>query len=260
MIRGETGNQARGYYGFMTRPMVDKLGDMATPVESDNKQLNRLFQIRAPGAPKEEPLPEGAPPDTGPSTLKKKLMVGTSNFATQEALSKVVADANLPPGYEFRGQNFRHISFTTQGAAANINKIVKNNMLDIGDGWYLAKEQDPRLMTGEVTDAGGLYVMAKKVGGPAKVRAGAPVGNEADQWLIFKTDEPGFFKPEEERFNQAVGQQAFDPMQNPETIKDIQSHPLFQLAYQIKQSFPVRTFQTGSQGLLGLGPKSVPAA
>ncbi|HWI70097.1 MAG TPA: hypothetical protein VNS88_17310, partial [Nitrospiraceae bacterium] len=249
-IRGETGRQARPVQGFMTRPMVDTLGEMSTPVNSDNKQLNRLFAIPKLG----ETLP-----GEGPATLKKRLISGPGNFSDEATLAKVTGDANLPVGYEYNGQHFRHISFTNQGAAANINKVVKNNMLDVGDGWYLAKEQDPGLVDGVVSDTGGLYVMAKKVGGPNKFVSGKPVGNAADQWIIFKTDKPGFFKPEGQKFSDTVSRNAWDPMEDPARQKAIQDYQYTNLLDKVNEGTPLRIYQSGPTGFLGMGPKASPA-
>jgi hypothetical protein len=258
-IRLETGTQARPPMGFSTadRPLLPVVGDLVSPTGADNSQLNRLFRIKT-----AQPAVEGAEADTAAAapTIKRRLAVTPRDFATEEDLAKATADAALPPGYEFNGQFFRHISFANQQAAATTASIVRNNLIDIGDGWFLGKEADMRAagMGAEATDQGGLYTMAKRVGGPQKLRGGVPVGNAADQWIVFKTDNPGFFKPNEDRFANTVGKWGWDPAEDAAQQAKIGTNQTFAMADSMNKSIPVSVFQPGVTGMFGGGVKTAP--
>lgn len=259
-IRAETDpRQGRPFLGYVERPLTKQLGDMAAPAGADHKDLNKLFTIGRNPA-EEQPavaLDPNAPPVA--ATIKKRLTAAQEDFVTEQGRAKAEADMQLPRGYEFYGQNFRQISFGTEEAAGKTAHIVQNNMLDIGNGWYLAKEQDPRLMHGAVKDEGGLYVMAKKVEGP-QLKAGLPMGHPDDKWLVFKTDTPEFFAAEGGKFNDPVSKFSWDRAEDADMKAKQDAQPFFHLVNGMNSDIPAMSVRTDSQGLLGMGKNWTPGA
>lgn len=88
------------------------------------------------------------------------------------------------------GQYFRSISFNPT-KAAQLPKVVDNKITkgfeNIGNNWFMIREADD-----------GMFVMAKKYSGePGKAEP-------TDKWLLFKTDQPSKFVPENQAWADAM--------------------------------------------------------
>lgn len=153
-------------------------------------QLNRLFRTRE--APDEKII-----------QVRKFAEGVEKDFPNQAAWTTAAEQGGLGPGFEDKGQFFRHISFNTtpervvgaSKSAQTIDSQLTRNMESVGDGAFMTREADD-----------GMFVIARKVAGePGK-------GTPGDQWVLFKTDQPGTFVPDAQRWaNTMVAAQHWNP-------------------------------------------------
>jgi hypothetical protein len=154
----------------------------------------------------------------------KRFVMAQKDFPTIEKWRAEAREAGLPDDFEPFGQYFRSISFKTEidsakqmtelkklaeghasgiltfeeytkraakladfsgsdKVAKEVDKRLTKNMEAIGQNWFMVKEAED-----------GLFVMARKY-------AGSPgAGSRADKWVLFKTDNPGKFVPDAEKW------------------------------------------------------------
>lgn len=151
-------------------------------------------------------------------------------FPSDEAWKAEASAAGLPENFSELGQYFRSVSFRPSGRsdaiakravelfndlqsgkitpesyqntvsrmaskdysssrATAIHRSLTSGLESLGDGWFLGKEQD------------GLFVMARKYAGAET--GGSPL----DKWVVFKTDRPGAFVPQAQRWADMVLEQ-----------------------------------------------------
>lgn len=88
------------------------------------------------------------------------------------------------------GQYFRSVKFNpTAGTKmpATVDNRITKSMDSVGDNWFMSREGDD-----------GMFVMAKKyTGEPGKAAS-------TDRWLLLKTDAPGHFVPNNQKWADAV--------------------------------------------------------
>jgi len=180
----ETRRKAR----LETLPSLEKyVGPIAHDAEPDanttqlERQLNALFK-----APKEKL-------DTKVSLQVRKFAQGAEmDFPSQEAWKSVAKEAGLPQNFEQEGQYFRHISFNTElgdvadKSAQGINNRLTRNMTKVDDNSFITQEADD-----------GMYIIAKKIAGSVNKP------DSEDAWVLFKTDKPGKFFPDNQTWANA---------------------------------------------------------
>ena len=107
-------------------------------------------------------------------TVTKRLAVSGHrfDFRSQDEWGKWVLDFGMPAEWAAYTQFPRATFFKDVAAARQRTKVVHDNFIGIGNGWFLAKEPE------------GLYVMTKRA------RGSKP---SDDRWLTFKTDTPSKF-------------------------------------------------------------------
>lgn len=121
------------------------------------------------------------------------------NFAKAEDWTAEAGFAGLSKEDWAHGQYFRSITFNPT-KAAQMPKVVDNRitkgMDSVGKGWFMAREADD-----------GMFVLAKKYNG--EVGKADPT----DKWLLFKTDQPGRFVPDNQKWLDAtVALSKWDPI------------------------------------------------
>lgn len=216
------------------------VGDIAHDFSPDSdtagltRQLNRLFRLR-----------EG----TNERTLQvRKFAVGEEkDFPTAEAWREEANASSLPPGFEEHGQFFRHVSFKnyegmSAAEEANVDKVASaidrkltTNMQKVGDNDFLTREADD-----------GMFVLARKI-------AGTPgEGSVGDKWVLFKTDNPGKFLPDAQRW--ANGQVAMGKWV-PGANLAADGGPVYNAAKNFQSQFPLRNYMS-----LARSPSGVAAA
>lgn len=205
------------------------------------RQLNRLFRIR-----------EG----TDDRTLQvRKFAVGEEKDFPNAIAWKAEADAaNLPPGFEEHGQFFRHVSFKNYDGMpaaeeAKVSKVAQGidnkltaNMQKVGDNDFLTREADD-----------GMFVLARKVGGtPGE-------GAATDKWTIFKTDIPGKFLPDAQRWaNAQVAMGRWVP--GADLAAD--GGPVYNATKNFQAQFPLRNYMAlarSPSGIAGAISKILPS-
>jgi hypothetical protein len=161
------------------------------PIEGNGKselesQLNRLFRSSA-NASGEDSIVQ-----------IKRFATGSRDFGPGTKWTEVAKEAALPEDFAEHGQYFRHINFQYGGPkdstlaqsskaaekiANGINNTLTRNMDSVGGGNFITREADD-----------GMFVIARKYQGePNK-------GAVTDKWVLFKTDKPGYFLPDQERY------------------------------------------------------------
>lgn len=142
--------------------------------EGLQKQLDRLFRARQ-------------TPDEKLVQIRRFAEGAERDFKSANDWNAAAREANLGPGFEADGQFFRHVSFKNNPTAGKIAQTIDNNltknMESVGAGDFISREADD-----------GLFVIARKVAG--KPGTGAP----EDKWVLFKTDKPGQFLPDADRW------------------------------------------------------------
>ncbi len=199
-------------------PLESTYGDL-------DQQLNRLFRV------KEEP---------GERVLQARKFAQGANkdYPTQE-LWKAEADAaGLPPGFEEQGQFFRTLSFKgdSPGAAKVAQTIegkLTGQMQAVGDGLYMAREAGD-----------GMFVMAKKYAGQVG-KAGAE-----DKWVLFKTDQPGLFAKDADRWSKIQVEQG---KWNPGAELTADGGDIYNTTKGFLQMFPLRNYQALARNPQGIG-------
>ena len=196
------------------------------------KQLNRLFR------PKTDA-------EEGIIQVKKFAHGQERDFPSPAAWAKAAEEAGLPPGFEDKGQFFRDISFKidqatpiTSGESARkraqtIDNTLTKNMESVGDNTFLTREADD-----------GLFVVAKKT------RGEVGTGTADDRWLLFKTDQPGTFLPDADRWSQTmVAKQKW----NPTAVLAEDGGDIYNAVKNYKNEFPINDYTALSQGRKGFG-------
>lgn len=107
-----------------------------------------------------------------------------------ELNAKLMAGKMDPEVYAKRADDLQRKArfspnFSTK-AAANVKSNLEKGLQSAGDGWYIGRESDD-----------GLYVIAKR-----RSRTG-DMASPADEWFIAKTDRPGAFMQDQDRWTQA---------------------------------------------------------
>ena len=161
---------------------VDSLQPGAKPSEVKG-QLNRLFRMQ----------------DAETNIIKaQKYTLGTEtdgfrpDFESEAAWQLAGKKAGLPDDFFGHGQYFRNISFrkdtpnrgiaegmaTSKAISEQIHKTLASSMESVAPGNWMAREADD-----------GMFVLARKYEGSNTK------GGPDDKWVIFKTDQPGYFLP-----------------------------------------------------------------
>lgn len=142
-----------------------------------SRDVNRLFRTQ----------PASRTAEGQAQTVRRRLLTSSRDFRDGREWREAAARAGLPENFEELGQYFRHLSFTSDRAANNIYQSIQGRgaLQPLGSGWYWGKEADD-----------GLYVMARRVG------QGKP--SATDEWVVFKTDLPGAFVPDQARWANSV--------------------------------------------------------
>lgn len=142
---------------------LNYVGDLLD--DGDSQVVNRMFKTSI------------GKEDKG-SLFKKRLLSSTTDFKSPTEAADAITKAGLQDNLD-AVQFPRHISFNNDKTA----KVVENNFTRLGkfqtagDGILYTKEKE------------GMYVIAKKIEGEVgKSKA-------TDQWVLFKTDDPGRFAP-----------------------------------------------------------------
>jgi hypothetical protein len=225
--------------------VVDLDGDPAK-VKGLEQQLNRWFRPTAqPGskALQIRAFSNGADKNFGPGEnwIDELDLAGVGGPRVVDPVDPNVVHHPDPP-WPY-GQYFRSISFHPTGAA-QMPKVVDNRITkgfeNIGDNWFMAREADD-----------GMFVMAKKYSGvPGKA---APT----DKWLMFKTDQPGRYAPENQVWADAmVGLQKWHPVNA--AVKD--GGLVYNTLAGLEKEMPFRNYQAISnptvmeQAIAKLGP------
>lgn len=146
---------------------------------ADAKDLSRLFEVKI-----------------GKGLERRKFVQGSFGFQDiRDAQGNIVKSAagQIEDVWQRAGfgkiedaapfvQFPRYVKATSKQTASIVQKIaVQSKLENVADGVWLGREANDRL-----------YVMAKKISGDKGK------GNPGDEWLLFKTDSPGRFLPEQE--------------------------------------------------------------
>lgn len=190
--------------------------------EGDSRPIGRLFDVRP---DIEIKSPQGVPSRRG--LVSKRFIAANGEFDDINAWKGEAARLGLPENFEDAGQFFRKISFNKDESAAEIEKTIQKNLKPITDNWYMAKEANE-----------GLYVLARKF--PA-----GPKASKADEWLMFKTDQPGRFIQTADTFSDLVKRRSWDPAEA--LLEEAQQRKLglhlHDFADQVQKALPFQGFR-----------------
>lgn len=181
--RTEEVPRSETYLGSLAHDSISPAGK----TDDIEQQLNRLWRQSE----------TSDKPRTTNILRSRKFAVGSNDFPSADEWKLAAQEAGLPDGFEEHGQYFRDISFrqlvdgqdpkTTEKIARNratiLNDVVTKNMQSVGDGNYLGREADE-----------GMFVVARKYAGSTSK------GTPDDKWVIFKTDKPGYFLPDADKW------------------------------------------------------------
>lgn len=157
--------------------------------------------------------------------VRRRFVQSKDDFPQVGAWESYATQAGLPKNFEDYGQYFRAISFRGAKAdqtAGTYFRFVTKGMEEVGNGWWLKREGND-----------GLFVMTRKVvGDPKKASA-------SDEWIAFKTDQPGKFIPDQQKWsNTIIGKNAWVPQAS--ISKD--GGEIYDVLAQGLQKFPLHNY------------------
>lgn len=189
-------------------------------------QLNRLFRVRE-------------TPDERVLQVRKFAQGAEKDFPTQTRWQEEAKAAGLPDGFETEGQYFRTVAFKEDApGAAKVAQTIENQitgkMQSVGDGLYMAREADD-----------GMFVMARKYQGePGKA-------SPQDRWLLFKTDRPGVFAMDSDKWAKV---QVAAGKWLPQSDLAADGGDVYNTIAGFTKMFPLRNYQA-----MGKNPRSIAA-
>lgn len=183
--------------------------------EGSAKDLGRLFNSRS--------------PEKGLS--RKRLVESSRDFATPAERDVVMVKSGLKGNLD-AAQYPRFLSFSDTKSARGIEKSLTNlvKMKSVGDGDLWTKEK------------GGLFVVARKIHG----RIGK--GDKSDQWVLFKTDDPGRFLKDKADWAQGLVERTAWLREKPRVVDPLKPHPVWDEITSLKGEIPVRNFSLAQTG------------
>ena len=187
-----------------------------------DQQLNRLFRV------KEEP-------DARVIQVRKFAQGANKDFPTQDLWKGEAAKAGLPEGFEETGQYFRTLSFKGEAnkVAQTIEGKLTNQMTPVGDNLFMAREAND-----------GMFVMAKKYEGSLGK------ASSADKWVIFKTDQPGLYAKDADKWSKIqIAQGKWTPGAN--LAQD--GGEVYNTLKGFTEMFPLRNYQAIASNPKGIG-------
>lgn len=198
-----------------------------------DQQLNRLFRVKS-------------DPDSRVLQTRKFAQGVEKDFPTQELWKGEAQVAGLPENFAEQGQFFRTLSFKQDAPAApkiaqTIEGKLANNMTRVGDDLLMAREAGD-----------GMFVMAKKYGG--ELGKAAPT----DKWVLFKTDNPGVFAKDADRWAKI---QVDKGKWVPQSELAADGGEIYNTGKGYMNMFPLRNYQamaTDKKGLSAMVDKMVP--
>lgn len=193
-------------------------------IDTLESQLNRLFRVRT-NDPK--------------NTLYTRAFAHgvESNFPNAAAWKDIANKSGFAEGFEEFGQFYRHVSFNSTGKGAGkistaIDDKLTKNMESVDANTFITREADD-----------GMFVLARKI-------AGKPgTGDKADQWTIWKTDQPARFLPDADRWSKMIlNEHAWIPGANAAA----DGGPVYNALNKFTQDMPLRNYMS-----LGANPSKV---
>lgn len=170
----------------------------------------------------------------GNNVIRRRFIRGDeAAFKTDKEWQDKAATFGLPPNWLDFVQYPRHLSFKHPDAAKSIQNVVNKNLTSAGDGWYVGQEAGD-----------GLFVMARKM--PGKTPTPKPKGSTAtrtavdDEWVIFKTDQPGQFRPLHAKWSTAVADH-MEFLAKPPVVTGPVS-PIYDAAAKMADTMPLRKY------------------
>lgn len=162
----------------------------------------------------------------GTGFKRRRFVTGQSDFSSSEEWAEIAKRAGLPSNFEDLGQYYRHVSYSGSKApslAKVYDKGVTNNLDSIGNGWFLGREADD-----------GLFVMARKIAG----KPGKP--DVSDEWVLFKTDTPGSFAPQPQKWaNSIMAKNAWVP----QAVEAADGGPIYNALTNFSKQFPFLNYR-----------------
>lgn len=159
---------------IMSRVVREETPGRGTPfvrgleLGGDPQRLNRMWRIRKAEA-------------RDISKRRFFTSAAASDFKSKAEWQVAARRMGMPEAWEQFVQFPRYVRAKTEKGKRILAETTKG-MEDLGDGWFLTKEQDP-----------GLYVMARRLG---------------DEFAVFKTDTPGIFVPHRKKWADIVTNRA----------------------------------------------------
>lgn len=150
---------------------LEEVGNTPVKIEldgADGREITRLFKDTS----------------SQKGTLKRlRLAQTTKDFNSSEEVADVIAKAGLEGNFDVVSLP-RYIGFGNKKTAATIQSGLKTRagMTTLDDGTLLTKAQD------------GTFVMARKITGQLDE------AKDTDEWVIWRTNEPGRFAPDVKEF------------------------------------------------------------
>jgi len=176
-------------------------------LNSGGKRLSKLFHTKG---------------DQG-GTVRRRLARTSDGFRTDADWQAAATSAGLPADWLKFAQYPRHVSFRAEKAAERTKNTVYQTMKSAGDGWYVTREQND-----------GLFVMAKRI------RGIATKPEKTDEWLVFKTDTPGHFRPGSSAWQQQVADHNLFLAKVKPVAGDVS--PVFNSARDMLATLPLRKY------------------
>lgn len=147
-------------------------------LKSGGKALNRLFDTKG-------------KPMSGVSR-RRFAQTHDAGFSSDNAWQGAAQRFGLPENWVQFVQFPRHVTFKSPEAEKSIDRMLRTKLQSAGDGWYVTREAND-----------GLFVMARKV--PTKrIDPLTKAEMDSTEWVLFKTDQPGVFRPASEKWRNAV--------------------------------------------------------
>jgi len=167
---------------------------------------------------------------------RRRFITWDGDFANEDEWIRARDELGLPENFEDNGQYFREVRFTGDKAAqlaGTYNSAITKNLKPIGENYWMGKEAND-----------GMFVMAKKARGDA----GKPMPD--DVWVVFKTDKPGAFATQAQKFNNMMlAKGAWNPVAK--VAED--GGNVYNSLKGFKEKIPFNNYRAGASDPKGIG-------
>lgn len=204
----EARNRVAVLEGKIRTEVVDAGAYVGPTLKSGGKRLSKLFYSKS---------------KTDGTVRQRYAKTERAGFKTDIEWQTAALRAGLPTDWINHVKVPRRLTFKAEEGARRAQGTIYRTMASAGDGWYMTREAND-----------GLFVMAKRVKGKPTTP------HVDDEWMIFKTDNPGHFKKGPQAWMDQVADHNLFLAKTKPVAGDVS--PIFNSARDLMATVPLRKY------------------